>query len=126
MLLTPLTAPCPQCGSKDVLYSCKPECCFNHVCGNCYATFELATDRVGDTQEEIGPVPEVPDATGPTAPCARCGEWRVYAREGVAAAPAGLVCVDCRALLTLRYENVVAGSAARPRLAGPQPNGLSF
>ena len=34
---------CPQCGSKEVFYSCTPGCCFNHVCSDCGTTFEPAT-----------------------------------------------------------------------------------
>src|SRR5579872_2274415 len=71
MTLTPISAACPQCGSSDVFYSCKPECCYNHVCNKCYTTFELETTRVGEVTENFD-VPPVPDSSSPTAPCARC------------------------------------------------------
>lgn len=91
---------CPKCGSTDVLYSCSPSCCFNHVCSQCYATFEPETTRVGEFAGELGPVPDV-DTTGPTAPCARCGEYRLYAVAGDSIPPDQVLCVSCRALLTL-------------------------
>jgi hypothetical protein len=103
MTLSPLTVACPQCSSKDIVYSCKPECCFNHVCNNCYTTFELATTKMGETCEEFSSPPET-DPTGATAPCARCGEVRVFAIAGSDASR--LVCLDCRALLALEITNV--------------------
>ena len=97
--LTPLSFACPKCGSTDVFYSCSPSCCFNHVCSQCYATFEPETTRVGEFNGELGPIPEV-DTTGPTAPCARCGEYRLFRIvEGVPRDQ--VLCVSCRALLTL-------------------------
>ncbi len=108
MSLTPLDVSCPQCGSHDVIYSCKPDCCFNHVCNHCYTTFELETARVGEFEGEMQLPPE-PDSTQPTAPCARCGEWKVFALGGGDAPPSRFVCVDCRALLTLHLTNVEPG-----------------
>jgi hypothetical protein len=105
--LMPLAFACPKCGSADVLYSCSPSCCFNHVCSRCYATFEPQTTRVGEYSGELGPFPEV-DSTGPTAPCARCGEHRLF---GIAAdsIPANqALCIACRALLTVELVEVAA------------------
>ena len=78
MLLSQISVSCPQCGSKDVVYSCQPTCCFNHVCNHCYTTFELETTKLGETQEDFE-MPQVSDPSGPTAPCARCGETKVFA-----------------------------------------------
>ena len=109
MMLIPLAIACPQCGSYDVVYSCKPECCFNHVCGKCYTTFEPFTTKAGELTGEIGPLPPDPDPTGPTAACARCGETRLFAiRDSVGPAP-WLVCVSCKALLTLELSEVSPG-----------------
>ena len=102
MTLIPITAPCPQCGSGDVYYSCNPACCYNHVCNKCYTTFELETTRVGEITEDFA-IPEVPDSTAPMAPCARCHEARVFAISGQ---PSQLVCVACKALLTLGYTEI--------------------
>lgn len=106
MTLKPLTVSCPKCGSSDILYSCKPDCCFNHVCNACYTTFELETERVGELQDDFGSVPEQ-DPTAPTAPCARCGECRVFEIAGDG--ERRLLCGDCRALLRLEITEVAAG-----------------
>jgi hypothetical protein len=104
MTLAPISVACPQCGSGDVFYSCKPECCYNHVCNNCYTTFELETTRVGEVTEDFA-IPPEPDPTAPTAPCARCHEPRVFAIDGVGPPPQ-FVCADCKALLTLELTEI--------------------
>lgn len=101
--LAPLSFACPKCGSPDVIYSCSPACCFNHVCSRCYATFEPETVRVGEFTGEIGSVPDV-DTTGPTAPCARCGEYKLFKVIGASESTDQFVCVACRALLTLELK----------------------
>ena len=110
MTLTPISVVCPQCGSGEVFYSCKPECCYNHVCSNCYTTFELETARVGEVTEdfEIPPDPDsertngslraVPRAAG----LCHCESWST---------PAIRVCA-CKALLTLGYTEIAPGISA--------------
>ena len=105
MTLAPITLACPQCGSSDVLYSCKPECCYNHVCNHCYTTFELDTTRVGEVTEEFA-VPPDPDPTWPTAPCARCHEPRVFTFAHAGGGAPQFVCAACKALLTLEYTEI--------------------
>ena len=104
MRLKPITVPCPECGSTDVLYSCKPECCYNHVCNTCYTTFELETTRIGEVSESFA-VPPEPDSSAPTAPCARCHEPRVFTIEA-AGSPPRYVCAACKALLTLQCTEI--------------------
>src|SRR5713101_7390774 len=104
MTLAPLSFICPKCGSADVVYSCTPSCCFNHVCSRCYATFAPKTTRVGDYEGEIVPLPEA-DSAGPTAPCARCGEYRLVEVRGIGLPPGQLLCVSCGALLTVELES---------------------
>jgi hypothetical protein len=107
MTLIPISVVCPQCGSGDVLYSCKPECCYNHVCNHCYTTFELETTRVGEVTENFEISPE-PDSSAPTAPCARCHEPRVFA---IAGSTPQFVCAACKALLTLKYTEIAPAGA---------------
>ena len=106
MRLSAISVPCPQCGSKDVVYSCQPTCCFNHVCNNCYTTFELETIKVGEMREEF-PMPPDPDPSSPTAPCARCGEARVFAI--VDSQGPEYLCVSCKALLSLSFTEMSPG-----------------
>lgn len=109
MTLAALTIACPQCGSSDVVYSCKPDCCFNHVCSKCYTTFEPVTTRVGEFAGEIGPLPPDPDTAGPTAACARCGEIRLFAISDCDPGSPRLLCLSCKALLTLELSEVSPG-----------------
>jgi len=106
MRLSPISIACPQCGSKDVIYSCQPTCCFNHVCNNCYTTFELETTKVGESHEAFAMPPD-PEASSPTASCARCGEAKVFAINDSEAAK--YVCVSCKALLTLSFTEISPG-----------------
>lgn len=108
MTLSPLAVACPECDSRDVIYSCKPECCFNHVCNQCYTTFELETARVGELHEDFA-LPPATDPSAPTAPCARCGECRVFTFEDGPASPPQYLCVSCHALLNLSITNIVKG-----------------
>jgi DNA-directed RNA polymerase subunit RPC12/RpoP len=78
-----LEIPCPVCGSKDVFYSCTPNCCFNHVCAECGTTFEAAD---------------------PTAECVKCTSTAVYLTE-----TNDLVCSKCGALLELEITEVAPG-----------------
>ena len=105
MTLALLKVACPQCGSQDVIYSCKPECCFNHVCNHCYTTFELATTRVGEMHDDLGSPPEI-DPAGPTAPCARCGESTVFAVVDSDVPTGQLHCTACKAALTLHLTEI--------------------
>jgi len=106
MLLSLISVSCPQCGSRDVIYSCQPTCCFNHVCNNCYTTFELETTKVGEMQEDFEMPPD-PDPSSPTGPCARCGEAKVFAIVG--GQDPKYVCVSCKALLALHFTEVSPG-----------------
>src|SRR5438105_1066083 len=99
-MLSALAISCPHCGSSDVVYSCKPDCCFNHVCSACYTTFELVTARLGELEAEWDSLPPDPDPAGPTASCARCGECKLFMiKEGPSAGK--LVCASCKAILKL-------------------------
>jgi hypothetical protein len=92
---------CPLCGSAGVFYSCTPNCCFNHVCGDCGGTFEPATRLIGPADSPVEPPDPLPEASDPTVACARCESTAVYLTAGGA-----LVCASCRALLELEYTEV--------------------
>lgn len=95
---------CPVCGSGEVFYSCTPNCCFNHVCSNCGTTFEPVTTAVGGTVSGIVPPDPPPDATDPTAGCARCQSTAVYlAEDGTP------VCGNCGIRLKLDLTEICPG-----------------
>jgi hypothetical protein len=96
-----LSLRCPVCRSTEVFYSCTPNCCFNHVCGDCGATFEPATLLAGGTQPGAQPPDPLPDPSDPAAPCARCDSAAVYLLED-----GRLVCTACGSLLKLEYTEV--------------------
>ena len=108
MRLSPISIACPQCGARDVFYSCKPECCFNHVCNSCYTTFELETMRVGETAD-LFEIPPEPDSTNPTAPCSRCKDSKVFEIADPPSTPAQYLCVSCKAILKLEITSVEKG-----------------
>ncbi len=92
---------CPVCQSLEVFYSCTPNCCFNHVCAECGATFEPVTSFAGGTMAGIDPPEPLPDASDPTAACAKCDSTAVYAL-----ADGRLVCARCGALLKLEMTEI--------------------
>lgn len=115
---------CPECGSRDVVYSCEPKCCFNHVCADCKTTFQITTARTGRTNPDSADVSQ-PDSGDPTTSCCCCHGLKVGALATEALpterttkpSPTEktennallLVCGDCRAVLTLQYEDVASG-----------------
>lgn len=95
---------CPVCGSGEVFYSCTPNCCFNHVCGNCGTTFEPVTTAQGGTLSGVVPPDPLPEAADPTASCAKCDSTAVYMT-----ADGSLVCGQCGALLALELTGIAPG-----------------
>ncbi len=98
-----LVIPCPLCGSADTFYSCEPKCCFNHVCGDCKATFEPVTNFAGSFRRGLQPPDPLPDASEPAVACAKCESVAVFVAEDGA-----LVCTDCGAVLTLELTEIAA------------------
>ena len=101
----PLRLACPRCASPDVVYSCEPRCCFNHVCAACRCTFQTATaprtgPQAGKLTGLLAPDPP-PDSSDPTAPCSECRSIAVHAL-----ADGRVACVRCGAVLELLYEDV--------------------
>src|SRR5262245_19561936 len=116
MKLSELRVACPSCGSQEVAYTCQPDCCFNHVCESCLASFELATELLEDAHQtarwpanqtahwpsvELVETPiRAEDSCRPTAACARCRGLNVYQMLQDSGEDL-LACADCRALLRL-------------------------
>jgi hypothetical protein len=97
---TKLAIACPTCASGAVVYTCTPNCCFNHVCTDCGTTFEPVTRARGGTAAAVDSPDPLPESTDPTAACARCDSIAVYL------AADGLVCGKCGALLELEITEV--------------------
>lgn len=95
---------CPVCASTEVFYTCTPNCCFNHVCGNCGSTFEPVTTATGERAVDIQPPDPPPEAAGPTVACAKCDATAVYAT-----AAGKLVCSRCGAILVLEFTEIAKG-----------------
>jgi hypothetical protein len=93
---------CPHCNSGEVVYSCEPKCCFNHVCAECQTTFEPLTIAAGGKAAMvIHPPRPLPDACDPTAACAVCESVRVYMVDADR-----LVCQDCASWLRLELTDI--------------------
>ena len=99
----PLTLSCPRCGSPDLVYSCEPECCFNHVCGDCLGSFQLQTLDLGKTVADLSFERRQRDCLAPTVACARCKSLNVAMLARTDGAGAKLVCVDCKTLLEIDF-----------------------
>ncbi|MGH8055900.1 MAG: hypothetical protein ACREOH_01495 [Candidatus Entotheonellia bacterium] len=108
MPLRPLSVACPACGSENVTYTCEPTCCFNHVCGDCYCSFELFTELLGDSPGPVKKPTEKRDSLAPTVACARCQGLDVFMVEETASSSQLLVCAACQASLQLGFDSVDA------------------
>lgn len=95
---------CPVCGSAQVFYSCTPNCCFNHVCADCGASFEPVTTTTGKSLTGMVPPDPLPEATDPTVACARCDATAVYLTPD-----GGLACARCGSVLELSFTEVAPG-----------------
>jgi hypothetical protein len=98
---------CPHCQSANIIYTCEPKCCFNHICADCRSTFQLNTERSGCFDRETMLIAKEPPSGEPTAACANCESLRIAVIDAVAAE---LLCADCRAISRLTIEEFVAGS----------------
>jgi hypothetical protein len=100
---------CPHCGGSDIVYSCEPKCCFNHVCADCRSTFELNTKKTGRFDHEAGIAAEEPPSGEPTTGCANCDSLKV-AVLSLSPEETLLLCGNCRAVLSLAVEEFVPGA----------------
>jgi hypothetical protein len=104
MKVASLRIKCPKCGSGKVAYSCEPDCCFNHVCEDCLASFQLATRDLGSAITGLAAPPDHKDSCAPTVKCARCQSLDVRSVDGHDASDPTAACVVCGAVLELVYQ----------------------
>ena len=100
---------CPQCGGSEIVYSCEPKCCYNHVCADCRSTFELNTKKTGRFDRESAVEAKEPLSGEPTTGCANCDSLKI----AVLKAGAGetlLLCGNCRSVVRLDIEEFVPGN----------------
>ncbi len=104
--ISPLVVKCPQCAAAEVFYSCEPECCFNHICARCRATFETATRAVGASAPGARDLRDGDEreSDAPTAQCCVCDSLELGTL-----ADGRAVCTACGAVLELVLENVQPG-----------------
>jgi hypothetical protein len=100
---------CPKCGGKEIVYSCEPKCCFNHVCSDCRSTFELNTEKTGRSGQQTKISAQEPDSSDPTTCCASCGSLRLAVLSSTSDETL-LLCADCRAISKLLIEEFVPGN----------------
>jgi uncharacterized C2H2 Zn-finger protein len=99
---------CPKCGGAEIIYSCEPKCCFNHVCADCRSTFEINTVKTGQTAAKPAEVEE-PQSGEPTTCCASCESLRVAVLKSEDHETL-LLCGKCGAVSKMVIEEFVAGS----------------
>ena len=98
---------CPKCGGRDIVYSCEPKCCFNHVCADCRSTFEINTQKTGAFDQSSTLEFAEPESGDPTTACASC-ECLNIAVTG-SGEDIRVVCGRCRAVSRVMIEEFVPG-----------------
>jgi hypothetical protein len=99
---------CPKCGGADIVYSCEPKCCFNHVCADCRSTFEINTQKTGRFDEAVDADVQEPESSEPTTGCAYCESLRIAVLSSNAEETL-LLCGKCHAVLRMVIEEFVPG-----------------
>ncbi len=99
---------CPKCGGAEIVYSCEPKCCFNHVCADCRSTFEINTVKTGQAMGEVATKIEEPQSGEPTTCCASCESLRVAVLKSEDNQTL-LFCGDCGAISKMVIEEFVEG-----------------
>ena len=99
---------CPKCGGAEVVYSCEPKCCFNHVCADCRTTFLINTEKTGRFDQATAFDVADPDSTDPTTGCANCESIQVAVLESDEAETL-LICARCHAVSRMVIQDVVKG-----------------
>ncbi len=100
---------CPKCNGSDIVYSCEPKCCFNHVCADCRSTFEINTVKTGQSLAAATVPIEEPQSGEPTTCCASCESLRVAVLK-FEDNQTLLFCGQCGAISKMVIEEFVAGN----------------
>ncbi len=100
---------CPKCHGSEIVYSCEPKCCFNHVCADCRSTFEINTVKSGQAMGEVTTKIEEPQSGEPTTCCASCESLRVAVLKSEDNQTL-LFCGDCGAISKMVIEEFVPGT----------------
>jgi hypothetical protein len=100
---------CPKCGGAEIVYSCEPKCCFNHVCADCRSTFEINTHKTGEFDRESKLEFSEAESGDPTTGCANCESLNLAVLRS-SPDETVLVCGKCRAVLKLAIEEFVPGN----------------
>ena len=100
---------CPKCGGAEIVYSCEPKCCFNHVGADCRSTFEINTVKIGQAMTAATTTVEEPQSGEPTTCCASCESLRVAVLKSEENLTL-LFCGKCGAISKMVMEEFVAGS----------------
>ncbi len=100
---------CPKCGSAEIIYSCEPKCCFNHVCADCRSTFEINTQKTGIFDRTSQLEFCEPNSGDPTTACVNCDSLNLAVLRSDAQETL-LVCGKCRSVLKLALEEFVPGN----------------
>ncbi len=100
---------CPKCGGAEIIYSCEPKCCFNHVCADCRSTFEINTVKTAPTANAPADEVQEPQSGDPTTCCASCESLRVAVLNSDENETL-LICGKCGAVSKVMIEGFVAGS----------------
>lgn len=99
---------CPKCGGSEIVYSCEPKCCFNHVCADCRSTFEINTVKTGEFDQAAQLEFAEPESGDPTTPCAACEGLKIAVVGS--GDDIGIVCGRCRAVSKVVIEEFVEGN----------------
>src|SRR5690242_11610271 len=98
---------CPQCNGSDIIYSCEPKCCFNHVCADCRSTFEINTQKTGEFDQAAATTAAEPASGDPTTACASCESLKIAVlKRGDETL---VVCGRCAAVSRVVIEEFVGG-----------------
>lgn len=98
---------CPKCGGQEIVYSCEPKCCFNHVCPDCRSTFEINTKKTGEYDRDSRLEFAEPESGDATTACASCESLKIaVVKKGDETL---IVCGKCAAVSRVVIEEFVAG-----------------